>query len=225
MTETISVTACKSLPTSYSTPYLEPSWDLYDLKTKRMILSGLIDKPGSGVEVVIAYNDRDVPVRQIISTLTGQVLDEQRCDLKAEATTFRVEHPIHTLRNEDEVYQYFKTYRHIQPIVGLSCYELIKPLSKYSIEYLSFASSHLIAKSYSFFRVSELRKAVGDNCYRKAKQDLKSRGLLLDIRTQLAKRWNLVMLNPELGYKGSLSSQSAALLDFINSNSQADCQV
>ena len=222
MTETISVTAGASIPVSHPIPYLEPSWDLYDIKTKRMILNGLIDRGDSGIEVVITHNERDIPVRQIISTLTGQVLDEQRCDLKAEATTFRVEHPIHTLRNEDEVYQYFKTYRHIQPIVGLTCYELIKPLSKYSIDYLSFATRSLIAKNYSFFRVAELRRVVGENCYRKAKQDLKSKGLLVDVQTMLSTKWNLIMLNPELGYRGSLSSQSAALVDFISLKTRND---
>jgi len=184
------------------TPYYESSWDLYDLKTRRIILDRLLDRTDSFLETRMILNDEGCPSINVICNLTGEVLDTRPCNLKQESLIFRQSYSLSDLKNAEQVREFFKTYRHIKVQIHSDCFEILRTLSPSAISCIGIVARNMLGKNYALLTVAELKRELGINVYRKARSELKNKDFLRDVQTGLKKHLSLVQVHPVLAYKG-----------------------
>lgn len=182
-------------------PYLEASWDLYSDKLKREIINELKNKKANTLETVKSENGEGIYL-VTYCTSAGIEVYRQRIDLKAANQDFRIANPLSSLKTEDQIKEYFATYRHLKPQSHPDLLRHLIGLSSSAIKCLMIYVDNLLGKNYALINVQLLSELLGKNVYRKAKSELMSRDLLRKVDTNLRRGIDLWQINPLIGYKG-----------------------
>ena len=200
-------------------PYIESYWNYLSPAHQNLIIKDLYAKNCRDLISFIDTAGQEKYVQYIFSEETGEVLQTKQCDLKIESTTFKQGNPIYSLSNVDKVYEYFKTYTNLKVSVDPMSYSITKNLSPSAAAYLDFLLPRLLGKNFCLIFTRELVEALGKNKYRKSKQELRSKGLLRDVKTKLPKDIKLVQVHPLLMYRGrSIEEDSTPMWKWLKEN-------